>query len=72
MSIALTAVVLLQAVEQGPEPEDVKAGWLGFGVFLGLVAAVVILAISLRKHLKRVDFEEEQPDGEQEDQTPRA
>lgn len=53
----LTALPFL--VEEGPAPEDVKAGWLGFSVWIALVVAVVILAFSLRKHLKRVDFEEE-------------
>lgn len=46
-------------VEEGPAPEDVKAGWLGFTVWIALVVAVAILALSLRKHLKRVNFEEE-------------
>ena len=46
-------------VEEGPAPEDVKAGWLGFSVWIALVVAVVILGFSLRKQLKRVDFEEE-------------
>ncbi len=39
--------------EEGPEPEDVKAGWLGFGVFLLLVAAVVVLSFSLVKQLRK-------------------
>jgi len=55
----LTALPFL--VEEGPAPEDVKAGWLGFSVWIALVVAVVILGFSLRKHLKRVNFEE-QPD----------
>lgn len=46
-------------VEEGPAPEDVKAGWLGFSVWIALVVAVVILGFSLRKQLKRVNFEEE-------------
>ncbi len=50
-------------VEEGPAPEDVKAGWLGFSVWIALVVAVVILGLSLRKQLKRVNFEEE-PDAE--------
>ncbi len=55
---ALSAVVL-PLVEKGPDPEDVKPGWLGFGVFLALAAAVVLLWLSMRKQLKKVDFEEE-------------
>ena len=56
MNLLLTALVPL--VEQAPDPEDVKPGWLGFTVFLLLAAAVVFLAFSLRKHLRKVNFEE--------------
>ena len=59
MSTLLTlSLPLLVLAGKSPEPEDVKAGWLGFGVFLILAAAVVFLAFSLRKHLGKVDFEE--------------
>jgi hypothetical protein len=50
---------LLALVVEGPDPEDVKAGWLGFGVFLLLAVAVGFLGFSLRKHLRKVDFEEQ-------------
>ena len=53
--------VLVPLVQKGPDPADVKPGWLGFGVFLALAAAVVVLWFSMRKQLKKVDFEE-QPD----------
>ena len=66
MTPLLTAAATLQVLTQDvPDPEDVKAGWLGFAVFLLLAAAVAFLGFSLRKHLKRVDFEEE-PDTEPE------
>jgi hypothetical protein len=59
MNTLLTvSLPLLVLAGQTPEPEDVKAGWLGFGVFLILAAAVVFLGFSLRKHLGKVDFEE--------------
>lgn len=68
MSISMSVVHLLaQSLEEGPAPEDVKAGWLGFAVFLLLVVAVVFLALSLRKHLKKVDFDEGEPSGEPHD-----
>ncbi len=51
--------LLARLSEEGPAPEDVKAGWLGFGVFLLLAVAVAFLGFSLRKHLRKVDFEEE-------------
>lgn len=62
-TLAAIATFIVLASQEGPEPADVKAGWLGFGVFLALAAAVALLGVSLRKHLRRVDFEEE-PDRE--------
>jgi len=43
----------------GPDPADVKQGWVGFIVFLALAVAVVLLWLSMRRHLKKIDFEEE-------------
>ena len=51
--------VLVPLVQKGPDPADVKPGWLGFAVFLALLAAVVLLGLSLRKHLRRVNFDED-------------
>ncbi len=45
--------VFLPLVEQGPDPADVKPGWLGFAVFLLLAAAVVFLAFSFVKQLRK-------------------
>jgi hypothetical protein len=50
--------VLVPLVDEVPDPEDVKPGWLGFGVFLLLAAAVVLLVLSLRKQLRKVNFDE--------------
>jgi hypothetical protein len=55
--------VLVPLVDEVPDPEDVKPGWLGFGVFLLLAAAVVLLVFSFRKQLKKVDFEEPKNNG---------
>ncbi len=64
MSAVWTLLPLLTSmVEEGPAPEDVKAGWLGFGVFLLLAVAVGFLGFSLRKHLRKVDFEEPRDGG---------
>ncbi|MGA8210750.1 MAG: hypothetical protein WB441_07865 [Nocardioidaceae bacterium] len=52
-------LVLPLVTEKGPNPEDVKPGWLGFGMFLLLAAAVVLLWLSFRKQLRKIDFEEE-------------
>jgi len=43
----------------GPDPADVKQGWLGFVVFLALAIAVVLLWLSMRRHLKKINFDEE-------------
>lgn len=51
--------VVLPLAQQAPPAEDVKPGWVAFGIVLLLAAAVVFLALSLRKHLGRVNFEEE-------------
>ena len=52
--VVMTALLrLTEQLEQGPEPEDVKAGWVGFAVFLALCAAVVFLGFSLVKQLRK-------------------
>lgn len=40
-------------VVDGPEPEDVKAGWTAFALFLLLALAVAVLARSLVKQLRK-------------------
>jgi hypothetical protein len=56
-------MMLVPLAQKVPDPEDVKAGWLGFGVFLALAAAVVLLWLSMRRHLKKIDFEEKPDTG---------
>jgi hypothetical protein len=46
---------LADGIEKGPEPEDVKAGWVAFALFLLLILAVVLLGISLVRRLRNVD-----------------
>ena len=46
-------LLLPLVVEKGPEPEDVKAGWIAFVVFIGLILAVVVLGFSLVKQLRK-------------------
>jgi len=52
-------VAFLPLVDKAPDPADVKPGWLGFLMFLALAAAVVLLWLSMRKQLRKIDFEEE-------------
>jgi hypothetical protein len=42
-----------------PDPDQAKPGVLGLVVFLLLAAAVVFLAFSFRKQLRKVDFPED-------------
>jgi hypothetical protein len=46
------ALVFLLYTE-GPKPDDVKAGWGAFALFLLLIAAVVFLGFSLVKQLRK-------------------
>jgi uncharacterized membrane protein len=58
MNTLLASLVLVHAaLDKAPKPEDVKQGWLGFAVFIALAIAVVLLWLSMRKQLKKVDFE---------------
>jgi hypothetical protein len=53
----LTFVVSL--ADEVPDDEDVKAGWLAFAIFIGLIVAVALLGFSLVKHLRRAAAAEE-------------
>jgi hypothetical protein len=50
--------MVLPLVDKVPDPADVKPGWLGFGMFVALAVATVLLWLSFRKQLKKVNFEE--------------
>lgn len=52
---AVLSPLLLLLVEEGPEPEDVVAGWMGFAVFIGLIIAVALLGWSLTRHLRKAE-----------------
>lgn len=55
---ALPALVV-SLVDDVPEPNDVKAGWLAFGIFILLILAVAFLGWSLVRQLRKVDAAEE-------------
>lgn len=52
LNTALTAVSLAQDI---PDPNDVKPGWIGFVVVVLLAVALVVLLLSFRKQLRKVD-----------------
>ncbi len=47
------AQVVVRAADQTPKDEDVKAGWTALVLFLLLIGAVVVLAFSLVKQLRK-------------------
>ncbi len=53
--MTLVVQMLVLAADKSPQPEDVKAGWTAFILFLLLGLAVVVLGFSLVKHLKRAE-----------------
>jgi hypothetical protein len=46
-------LLVLRLVDKSPKPEDVKAGWTAFAIFLLLAAAVTVLGFSLVKQLRK-------------------
>jgi hypothetical protein len=52
-----TLILLLPSLVPGadpvPAPEDVKAGWGAFAIFIGLAVAVALLGWSLSRHLRK-------------------
>ena len=53
MQLLLALVSLTDQLPEGPEPEDVKAGWTAFAVFLLLVGATVLLMFNFVKQLRK-------------------
>jgi hypothetical protein len=51
---------LLSAADKAPAPEDVKAGWVAFAVFIALCLAVTLLGFSLTRHLRTARSNAEQ------------
>lgn len=53
MVVALYGLAAM--VDKTPAAKDVKAGWGAFALFLGLIVAVVVLCVSLYRHLRKVN-----------------
>jgi hypothetical protein len=47
-------LILLNQVDPVPADKDVTAGYVALAVFVGLALAVVVLGISLTRHLRKV------------------
>ena len=63
--------LLLLVQDEGPEPNDVTAGWTGLIVLLLLAVATAFLLRSMNKRLKGIDFDEDGTQRRDEPQDPR-
>jgi hypothetical protein len=54
-----TLAAVLPLAAKDPSPLDVNPLWSWFGIFVFLAVATVLLWLSLRKQLKKIDFEVE-------------
>ena len=59
MQVLTVLPQVLSFVDDVPEANDVKAGWVAFAIFIGLILAVAFLGWSLVKQLRKVDAAEE-------------
>jgi hypothetical protein len=59
MVLSELALLLVRLEGETPKPEDVKAGWTAFAIFLLLLAAVVALGFSLSKQLRKAQAAKE-------------
>ncbi len=59
MQLQSVALLLIRLTDEVPEAEDVKAGWLAFFIFLGLIVAVAFLGWSLTKQLRKAQAAED-------------
>jgi hypothetical protein len=50
--------LLVPFADKPPDPSQVGQGWIGFVMFLFLAVATVLLWLSFRRHLKKINFEE--------------
>lgn len=51
--------LVVSFVDEVPKDEDVKAGWLAFAIFIGLILAVAFLGFSLVKQLRKAQAAED-------------
>ena len=51
--------LVVSFVDQVPKDDDMKAGWLAFAIFIGLILAVAFLGFSLVKQLRKAQAAED-------------
>ena len=50
---------LVRLVDEAPEADEVKAGWVALGLFLGLAVAIALLGWSLIRQLRKAQAAQE-------------
>ena len=60
-SADLVLTVLVPLTDEVPDAEDVNTGWWYVLVFFGLIAATLLLWLSMRKQLKKIRFDDDSP-----------
>jgi len=53
MQVLTVLPQVLSFVDEVPEADDVKAGWVAFAIFIGLILAVAFLGWSLVRQLRK-------------------
>ena len=51
--LILLLPLLVKGADKVPAPEDVKAGWGAFALFIALAVAVALLGWSMSRHLRK-------------------
>ena len=51
--LILLLPLLVKGADKVPAPEDVKAGWGAFALFIALAIAVALLGWSMSRHLRK-------------------
>src|SRR5690349_8361288 len=59
MQVLTVLPQVLAFVDEVPEADDVKVGWVAFAIFIGLILAVAFLGWSLVRQLRKVDAAED-------------
>jgi len=58
-SLYAVATFVSLAVDPVPDKENIKAGWVAFGIFIAMAVAVGLLGWSLTRHLKKTKLNAE-------------
>ncbi len=50
--------IVLPLVDAMPDPQDVKPGWIAMGLMILLFVVTVLLWLSMRRQLKKINFDD--------------